>query len=190
MFLLILFLICIFVTLGIGVLAAVSDVRSLTIPNAYSVVVMATFFAVFGVMALAGGPQDVFGSLLSHLLSAGIMFIVTVILFAVRAIGAGDSKFATACALWVSVPHLPIFIFYMTLGGAVLGAAALYIRKHKPVKAPIKGGWIDQVQGGASKVPYGVAITFGMVIAFLSTGYFSADVMSSFLSAGSIPPGS
>ncbi len=185
MLLLVFFLTSIFITIGVGVQAALSDVRTLTIPNMSSVIVIATFFLAYGILYIGGGPSEVFGPLTSHLLSAFITFVVTAILFAVRMIGAGDSKFATACALWLGVADMPIFLFYMTLCGAGLGAAALYMQRKKPFKSALAGGWVDQVQGGASKVPYGVAITFGMVIAFWYAGYFSSDVMQSFLpSAG------
>ncbi len=189
MFLLIIFLICVFITLSIGVLAGLSDIRSMTIPNSYSLYVMGAF-AVASVSLSIAGQGGVTGSLWSHLLSAGITFLVTFILFSMRVIGAGDSKFGTACALWIGVQYLPIYLFFMTLVGGFLGAAALVIKKRKPFKSPVQGGWVDQVQGGADKVPYGVAICFGMLIAFIYAGYFSPEVLSSFLAQRVVDGGS
>lgn len=185
MIFLILFLICVFISLGVGVLAGVSDIRRLVIPNMYSVYAVAAFVAAYGVVMLSGNAV-IFKAVQWHLLSAAVMFGVTFIMFGLKMLGAGDSKFATACALWVTVRDLPAFIFYMTIMGAVLGLVSLYLRKNKPFANPQIGGWIEQVQGGASKVPYGVAITFGMIIAFIQAGYFSPDSLAAFVSVSSI----
>ena len=180
MVLLILFLFCLFITLIVGGLAAVSDMRSMTIPNRYSVYMLAVFCIAWGALFL-GGRADVFGSVISHLFSAGLVFVVTAILFALKVIGGGDAKFATACSVWVGVKYVPVFLFFMTLGGGLLGAVALYIKRRKPFLSPADGSWIAQVQGGADKVPYGVAITFGMIVAFVYAGYFSPVLLSSFV---------
>jgi len=111
-----------------------------------------------------------------------LTFGVTFVLYGLKMLGAGDSKFAAACAFWISVKYLPIFLFFMTLAGAGLGLVALYVKKKKPFKSPAAGSWFAQVQGGADKVPYGVAITFGLVMAFLYSGYFSPNTLASFLS--------
>lgn len=180
MIFLILFLMCLFVTLCVGGAAALSDFRSMTIPNHYSLYIIGAFGVAFGLIYVAG-VNGVFAPFVSHLISAGITFLVTFILFGLKVIGAGDSKFATACALWIGAPTLPIYLFYMTLAGGILGGVALYLKKKKPIASPPDGGWIAQVQGGKDKVPYGIAISFGMVIAFCYAEYFSLDVLSAFL---------
>lgn len=182
MIVLIIFLMCIFITLLVGGAAALSDFRTMTIPNMYSVYVMAAFAVAYAGVWLSG-LDGVFAPLLSHVISAVVTFLVTFVLFGLKVIGAGDSKFATACAFWIGAKFLPIYLFYMTLCGGLLGAVALYIKKKKPFENPMEGSWIAQVQGGKDKVPYGIAISFGMVIAFLYAGYFSADVLSIFVAA-------
>lgn len=185
MIFLIFFLICVFITLGIGVLAGISDYRGLIIPNAYSVYVIATFLVAYAVLYLSG-QNVMFKAIYWHLLSALVMFCVTFAMFGLKMLGAGDSKFATACALWISTGALPAFVFYMTVMGAVLGVAALVIKNKKPFANPKEGSWIAQVQGGASKVPYGIAIAFGMVIAFIQSGYFSPDLLSEFVAVSTV----
>ena len=189
MILLIIFLICVFVTLVVGGLAGLSDIRSMTIPNSYSLYIMAAFLFAYAALYM-GGHSHVFGTFSSHIISAVLAFVVTLGLFAMRIIGAGDSKFATACALWFSVKYLLAFLFFMTLSGGVLGIVALYIKRKKPFKEPMEGSWVAQVQGGADKVPYGVAISFGMLVAFMQAGYFSSDVLGSFVAAHLIEGGS
>lgn len=180
MILLIVFLMCMFVTLAVSVMAGVSDFKTLKIPNIYSVYVIAAFFIAFTVLYI-GGNDQAFDNLHMHLLSMAVTFLVTFILFALKLIGAGDSKFATACAIWVSLKYMPIYLFFMTLFGSVLGFVALYLKNKKPFKSPAEGSWIEQVQSGASKVPYGIAIAFGLAVSFMHTGYLTTDILSSFL---------
>ncbi|MGN7439165.1 MAG: A24 family peptidase [Alcanivorax sp.] len=180
MIFLIIFLICMFLTLAVSVMAGVSDFKTLKIPNMYSVYVIAAFLLAYVTLYL-GGYDAVFDDFYMHLLSMGLTFLVTFILFALKLIGAGDSKFATACAIWVSLKYMPIYLFFMTLFGSVLGIVALYLKNKKPFKSPAQGSWIEQVQGGASKVPYGIAIAVGLALSFMHTGYLTTGVLSSFL---------
>ncbi len=180
MILLIIFLICLFVTLGVAVMAGVADFKRMKIPNVYSLYIIIAFFVAFTALYF-GGNDEVFSSIYMHILSALVTFLVTFILFGLKLLGAGDSKFATACAFWVSLKYLPIYLFFMTLFGSVLGFVALYLKNKKPFKSPVDGSWIAQVQGGASKVPYGIAIAVGLFVSFLHTGYLSTNVLASFL---------
>lgn len=161
-------------------LAGASDIKSMTIPNVFSVYVALSFAFAYATVAFLG-IEGVFSSLPSHLLSAGLMFGFTFILFGLRMIGAADSKFGTACALWLSARDLPVFIVYMACAGGLLALASLVIQRQKPFETPAEGSWVEQVQGGASKVPYGVAIALGMGFAFIKVGYLSPAVLSSFL---------
>ena len=182
MLLLVVFLICLFVAVGTGVLSALSDVRGLVIPNIYSVVVMGAFVVAYGALWVFG-HGGVFQSLVSHILSALVVFLVTLIMFAMRGIGAADSKLATAYAFWVGMAGFLPFLLYMSLFGGVLGLTSLLLRKFKPFKSPSEGSWAAQVQAGESKVPYGVAIVFGALVSFVKLGYLSGGVLASFLAS-------
>ncbi len=181
MIFLIVFLICIFTALAFMGMAAVSDVRRMLIPNSYSLYIILSFIACYAILFLGSVHENVFEPILSHIISAGLAFVLTFILFALKVLGAGDSKLATACALWMGAVHLITFLFFMTLCGAALSLFALYVKKKKPFQNPKEGSWISQVQAGKEKVPYGVAIAFGTLVAFAYAEYFSADVLSSFL---------
>ncbi len=180
MLLLIVFLICLFVVAGTGVLAAMSDVRGLKIPNMYSGIIIGAFLLCYGLLWL-GGRDDVFAPLFSHGLSALIVFGITLAMFMAHAIGGGDSKLATAFAFWLGLKGLIPFIFYMSVVGGLLGMAALALKKWSPVKDPKPDSWVAQAQAGESKVPYGVAIVVGALVSFLKIGYFDVEVLSSFL---------
>ena len=180
MLLLIVFLMCLFVAMGTSVLAAVSDYRGMTIPNTYSAIIIGAFVLCYAILWM-GGRDDVFGPLMSHGLAALIVFLITLVMFMAKAIGAGDSKLATALAFWAGLKGLMPFVFYMSVVGGLLGLTALVLKKWTPVKNPPEGSWIAQVQGGASKVPYGIAIVAGALASFVKIGYFDVEVLSSFL---------
>lgn len=182
MLFLIIYLTLIFIVLGVGVIAAHSDVKGMIIPNAHSVIILAAFVPCYALLWL-GGYEAAFFPLLSHILSFVLVFVLTVGLFAAKLIGAGDSKLASAYAVWVGLPGLIPFLFYMALAGGVLGVCALVLKKYTPIKDPKPGSWIAQVQGGESKVPYGVAIVIGALASFVKIGYFNVDNFSLFIAS-------
>jgi prepilin peptidase CpaA len=183
---LVLFLFCLFVAAGAGVLSGLSDIRGLTIPNAYSAVVIVAFLFAYLALWGHGNPQTMW-VLSAHLSSGLLTFSITFLLFSLRMLGAADSKLATAYALWFKLTDLPLFLAYMALTGGLVAVASLVIMRRKPFKDPLKGSWVDRVQNGESKVPYGVAIAAGALVAFLKAGYLSGDFLIGFLSV-STPP--
>ncbi len=171
---LLIFFTCILAVLGVGVMAALSDWRGLVIPNSYSLFIITAFVPCYALIWLLGGSA-IFFSLTSHLLAALIVFVATAALFQFRFIGGADSKLATAYAIWLGLPGLPLFFFIMTLVGALLGVAALWIKRKKPFKSPREGSWIARVQNGENKVPYGIAIVIGALYGFYTVGHFDFE---------------
>ncbi|MBX2834817.1 MAG: prepilin peptidase [Micavibrio sp.] len=165
---------------GIGVLSSISDLRGLKIPNWHSVVVIGAFPLCYVLMWLFGADH-VFFSVWSHLIGAGVVFLVTLAMFATGGLGAGDSKLGTAFAFWGGVKGLLPFLFYMAMVGGVLAVFALYLQKKKPFKDVEGDSWVARVQAGESKVPYGIAIVIGALASFIKIGYFSPEVLVSFL---------
>ncbi len=176
---LIVFILCFSTVLVVGVLSARSDFRGMVIPNEYSVIVLAAFVVAYLATNFFGVLM--FYSLSSHLLAGGLVFGVTLALFGLGMIGAADSKLTSVYALWLGMHGVLVFLFYMALLGGILALVALYIGKKKPFKDPLVGSWVDQVQGGASKIPYGIAIVGGVLASFVKLGYLSVSFYSSFL---------
>lgn len=167
------FLFGLLVTVGMCGLAAWSDFKGFRIPNLVSIVIIAAFALAYGVTMLTGQRAEIFMALPSHLASAGIVFLLTLVMFAFKALGAGDSKFATAVALWVALQSLAMFIVYMTFIGALIALATLALRRWKPLKNPPAGTWLAKAQEGHNAVPYGIAIAGAALICFIDRGYFS-----------------
>ncbi len=176
----ILFLIvfCMLVAIGFGIASAISDFRSMTIPNLYAGCIVLAFIPAYAADAFSGNGMEFFASWKSHLIAAAVVFAITFVLFSVRVIGAGDSKLCSAFALWVATPGLAAFLFYMSIFGALLGLATKLLNKRKLVANPKEGGWIAKSQNGEQGVPYGIAILFGVIIAFYQLGYFSPEKLA------------
>ena len=152
-----------FVVVVVTLLSCVSDVRSLRIPNLYSLVVLGCFIPAFFFAPAAFSP------LWYHLTAMGVMFVLSYIMFCTGMMGGGDSKLGTALALWVGLKGLMPFMLYMALMGGVLGGLTLLLQKKKLFSNPKPGSWIEQAQSGQNAVPYGVAISFGFWAAFFHT---------------------
>jgi len=147
----------------VTVLSCISDIRSLRIPNVYSLIVLGCFIPAWLAEPAAFGP------LWYHLTAMGILFVLTYIMFCQGMMGGGDSKLGTALGIWVGLKGLLPFLFYMAIMGGVLGAITLLLQKKKLFSNPKQGSWVEQVQSGKNAVPYGVAISFGSWAAFFHT---------------------
>lgn len=169
---------CMLVALGFGIASGVSDFKTMTIPNIYALGVLVAFIPAFAADAFTGEGMEFFASWKSHLIAMVVMFAVSFVLFSTRMIGAGDSKLITVFSLWVGLPGIAAFLFYMALLGAVLGITTKVMNKRVLVQSPSEGGWIAKSQAGGNGVPYGIAIAFGAVIAFWQLGYFSPEKLA------------
>lgn len=161
--------------LGLCVLAAVQDFKGFRIPNIIPAAMIGLFVLAFGVTSFTGQASDVFAPILSHLLAGGIVLALTTGMYAAKLLGAGDSKFATAVALWTGLSGFAAFMFYMAVAGGLLGGAALLLRKYKPFSAVPAGSFLDKAQSGDNAVPYGIAIAIGAMVGFAFTGYFDPE---------------
>lgn len=143
-------------------LAAVCDVKSLTIPNLIPLFILGafTFTAIFDPTYIV--------NLENSLISAAAIFVITFIMFAAGILGAGDSKLLAALGLWIPVSAIWGFVLIMSLMGAVLGAVALIVRKNDMVSWEFdERSWFGQLRQGRSAVPYAVAIA----VAFFAVAF-------------------
>ncbi len=160
-------------------LGGLADVRSLRIPNAYSAIVAVAFAAAYALSPASFQPLKL------HLVAAGIIFVVTLIMYAVKAFGAGDTKLASVLALWVGTKGLMVYLFYMALLGGVLGVAALVIRRRKLFTNAPDGSWASQLHAGRNAVPYGVAISTAAWATLFHTGLINKQLHELFSLIGS-----
>lgn len=154
------------------IVAAMSDVTSFRIPNWLTGLTAAAFFP----MALITGmPLNEFGM---HLLAGLLLFVVGYLLFAARLFGGGDAKLIAAAGLWFGTAHTMPFLVMTAIAGGVLALligfwsiAMMLWEIHLPRLA---GSAIDQqVKKIRPKLPYGIAIAVGAIMAFPHTWWMS-----------------
>lgn len=133
-------------------LAALTDLLAMTIPNRISVILLGTFI----VVALASGMEwQTFG--LS--LTAGlVVFLVCFVMFALNAMGGGDAKLLTSCAVWFGLNEsLATFLIAVAFIGGILTLGILLVRSRSQEITAI-GFPIPDSLLVAKKIPYGIAI--------------------------------
>tara|TARA_B100001179_G_scaffold231528_1_gene221649 strand:+ start:892 stop:1437 length:546 start_codon:yes stop_codon:yes gene_type:complete len=180
MFFLLLYIFGVFVALIGAGWAAISDIRYLKIPNTVSVLGIAGF-ALSYIAVVLSGQDSVFSNLYGHLISAGMVFVITLILYVFKLFGAGDAKMASAYALWFSLYNLPGYLVIMTLVGGLLGVVSLVLRKASVGKLEDKSAWVAGIRRGDSAVPYGVAIAASAIITFITSGLLNMGVFKLFI---------
>ena len=140
---------------GLAFWAAISDVRSLTIPNPVCLAIL----VLYPVYALsAGHPVNWSGALLV----AGIVLSVGFVLFALRWAGGGDAKFFAVSALWAGPGLIVPFILYTALAGGAM-AIILWLRHRlsraaTPAMVLVTAG---DPEFHKQQMPYGAAIAVG-----------------------------
>jgi prepilin peptidase CpaA len=152
-----------------GLFAGWSDFRGLQIPNTVQVVILLAFVPAYAAAHFTG--VKVFAPLGSHVEAAGFTLMITFVMFCFRVFGGGDAKLLTVYALWVALKGMPPLLIYMAVSGFFLALVSLIIRKVKPFKNAREGSWIAQMQAGGNRVPYGIPIVIGALVAFFTQGY-------------------
>jgi prepilin peptidase CpaA len=171
------------IALGFGLMAAISDVRRLTIPNLTVLAVLGAFIPVL-LLLIFWQNMPLYDGGVSHLMAGGVTFAGTFLLFYLNLLGGGDAKLLSVFALWVGMSSLLSFLFYVTLAGGLMGIATLFLQKYKPVKVAGVSGWVDAAQAGQQKVAYGPAIFFGAACSFIQKGYFAPQQLMAIAQGG------
>jgi prepilin peptidase CpaA len=141
---------------GVFAWAAISDIRDRKIPN-WTVLAVIALFVPWTFLTHA--PW------LLALAAGGIALLVSFMLYAMGAFGAGDSKLFSAAALCAGLAHLAQMTVLTALAGGVIAAISLAARPHRAMVMLTMRGKGDYGKG----VPYGVAIAIGAVVVIWST---------------------
>jgi len=151
---------------AVMILAALSDLFTLTIPNRLSIILVAVFFPL---AFIAGLPLE---TILMHLgAGAGILFI-GFLLFTTGTFGGGDAKLLAAASLWVGITPLADFFFYMALFGGALAIVVLLYRRVPDVFV-VGPAWAQRLHTKGTGIPYGVAISSAALLTFPATQLYA-----------------
>ena len=153
------------------VFAVVTDLRERRIPN--KLTVSGAIAAVIISTAEAGGVP------VSSLLGLFTALAVTIPLFALGALGAGDAKLLAAVGAFTGVGGLlPVVLYSGVAGGVIAIVSAARRGVILPVLLQTRGVLVHTISFGrygsrttiqdpnAQTIPYGVAIAVGSVVAF------------------------
>jgi prepilin peptidase CpaA len=132
--------------------AAISDIRTRTIPNRAILVIMGLFIPW---ALLNWGPWAAFA-----LVGSAIALAIGVVFYALGIVGAGDAKLFAAVALFAGLAHLLALGLATALAGGVIAVASLATRPQRAVVMFTLRGKGDFGRG----IPYGVAIAIAAVL--------------------------
>jgi prepilin peptidase CpaA len=135
--------------------AALSDLRSFRISNAFPAIQMLMFAAAYG---FVGFSATLWPNLFHFLLA----LIVGMVLFGRGWIGGGDAKLYAAVALWFDWSGAAALIFLTGVSGLLLTIAFIVARKL---------GLRKNVPKEDRRIPYGVAIAAGAILSAAWRGW-------------------
>lgn len=140
--------------------AAMSDFLTMKISNRLSLALIAAFFVL---APLVGLPWVDLGMSLG---AALIVFAVCFALFAANVMGGGDAKLLTAASLWFGFDQsLVTFLILVAYAGGGVTLLFLLLRARADLVMSI-GIPLPVSVVGTKKIPYGIAIAMGGLIAF------------------------
>ncbi|WP_409526849.1 prepilin peptidase [Rhizobium sp. P40RR-XXII] len=144
-------------------LAAISDLLTMTIPNRVSLALAIAFFVLAPTYGLP------FTEIGIHLAVAGVVFAACFALFALNVMGGGDAKLLAAAALWFGFDlSVVIFLVYVAFIGGVVTVFIVWLRSQASIISAI-GLPMPSSLTVAKKIPYGIAIAIGGILAFPSS---------------------
>lgn len=150
-----------YVIAAILLYAAIMDIKTYTIENWISIVIIALFPII---LFLNQGLE--FSVLFYHLGTGIVMLLVGAGLFATGAFGGGDAKLIAAIAIWLGWKPLMPFLLIMSFAGGLLTLVILLIRKLDLFKKT-KQEWLQKMREKDRGIPYGVAISIAGIFFFL-----------------------
>ncbi|MEO1206089.1 MAG: prepilin peptidase [Pseudomonadota bacterium] len=151
------------------IMAALSDLRTLTIPNNISIALAITFLVLAPFAGLPLKDIGMHGAACALVLTAGIAC------FACGWLGGGDAKLLAAGALWVGFDQLIPFIYHVTLFGGILIVLILAYRWLVSEQLVTLAGseWVTRLHQPGGGVPYGIAIASSAVLIFPDTKLYA-----------------
>ncbi len=140
--------------------AAISDIRSMTIPNRLTIGMAVAFLPVAMLCHLSLAQLGL------HLGLGLAGLVLGMVLFALGVMGGGDAKLIAGTCLWLGLHGTVSMLIYTALAGGVLTLGLLGARK-APVAAvtgPLPP-WINRHLDPKGDIPYGIAICAGGLLA-------------------------
>ena len=152
--------------------AAVTDVWKFKIPNWLSLAVVGLFFAT-ALVASRLPPFEV--NWLSHIGAGFLMFVVGLLLFRFRVMGAGDIKLIAAVSFWTGLEGVLHFFVAVAICGGIVTLfliATRWLLGIGQLSMPMLAGLpLPKVLQRGEAIPYGLGIAGGAIALLLHQGF-------------------
>ncbi len=152
------------------IIAAMTDLTSMTIPNWISLALL----GVFPLAALAAGLS--WSEVGVHVGVGLAAFAIGIGMFALNWLGGGDVKVMAALSLWLGLTGIGPFLLWTAIAGGVLGVAVILARSTLQPVAAGAPGWVGNLLAPRGKIPYGIAICAGALVAWPGSAMVTAAV--------------
>jgi prepilin peptidase CpaA len=150
--------------------AAVTDVRAYRIPNWLSGLTAALFFPV---AMIAGFSMY---DLLMHASAGLLLLVICFVLFQFGIMGGGDAKLIAAAGLWFGLSDSGYFIQVTAMCGGALALAMMVWSIFKYAVQLDLGDLIPAIRKVSPKLPYGIALAAGAIIAYPQSSWMTGLV--------------
>lgn len=145
---------------ALTIVAALSDLTTMKIPNRISAALILTFFPA---ALVSGLPLTEIGL---HLAVGVAALLAVMAMFALRWVGGGDAKLIAACALWFGPSGIAPFLLSVGLLGGLFCLFLILARRYAPAYVGLAPGWVARLMEPKGDIPYGVAIAAGALAAY------------------------
>ena len=152
---------------AVMIMAALSDLLTMTIPNRLSIILVASFAPL---AVVAGLPIE---SFLMHLAVGAGILVVGFLLFSIGTLGGGDAKLLAAAGLWIGAANLLTFLLYVAVVGGALALCILLYRRLPMAAAAAGPAWAFRLHGKETGIPYGIAIAGAALLTFPQTELYA-----------------
>ena len=129
----------------------ISDLKTMTIPNWLT----GGAFVIFAVLVFLGLDLE---TALTRLMGAGIVLVVSFILFAIGGLGGGDAKAATAFALLIAPIDAGFVLMALAVNG-LLGLGVLFLLRRTALG---QGKW--KMWSEPKRFPYGLTLGVTLIL--------------------------
>lgn len=145
------------------ILAAVSDLLTMTIPNRLVLALLAAFLVL---APFSGMDLTTFGY---HVAAGGMVLVIAFAFFAFGWIGGGDAKLAAVTALWLGMSVMLEYIGIASVLGGLLTILLLSFRSRVLPAFMIRQPWVQRLHDEKGGVPYGIALAAAALIVYPHT---------------------
>ena len=150
------------------VLAASSDLLTMTISNRLSLALAGSFFPLTIVIGMS------LPAIGMHLAAAALVLAVCFGFFSMGWMGGGDAKLAAVTTLWFGFDFLLDYLIYAALFGGALTLLLIQFRKLPLPEALARQSWILRLHETGGGVPYGIALAAAALTVYPKTAWMPA----------------